>query len=101
MRTYKVRLIKAWPTVFCYHQRMNIDPKHLDDTVAKIKQLLPENVVDFKSAGEDKIKLILEGLLQKLEMVSREEFDIQSEVLQRTRQRIQQLEQRIELLEKK
>lgn len=80
---------------------MNIDPKHLDDTVAKIKQLLPENVVDFKSAGEDKIKLILEGLLQKLEMVSREEFDIQSEVLQRTRQRIQQLEQRIELLEKK
>lgn len=80
---------------------MKIDPKHLDETVAKIKQLLPDNVVDLKNTGEEKLKLALEGLLQKLEMVSREEYEIQTEVLQRTRQRLEQLEQRIELLEKK
>ncbi|MCL4150544.1 UNVERIFIED_CONTAM: hypothetical protein GTU68_026227 [Idotea baltica] len=39
-------------------------------------------------------------MLQKLDMVSREEYDVQSEVLQRTRQRLEQLEQRIALLEK-
>lgn len=80
---------------------MKIDPKHLDETVAKIKQLLPDNVVDLKNTGEEKLKLALEGLLQKLEMVSREEYEIQTEVLQRTRQRLEQLERRIELLEKK
>ena len=79
---------------------MKIDPKHLDEAVTKIKQLLPDNVIDFKNTGEDKLKLVLEGLLQKLEMVSREEYDVQAEVLQRTRQRLEQLEQRIELLEK-
>ena len=80
---------------------MKINQKHIDDTVAKIKDLLPENVVDLKNAGDEKLKLLLEGLLQKLEMVSREEYDIQAEVLQRTRQRLEQLEQRIELLENK
>jgi len=80
---------------------VKIDPKHLDETVAKIKQLLPDNVADLKNTGEEKLKLVLEGLLQKLEMVSREEYEIQTEVLQRTRQRLEQLEQRIELLEKK
>ena len=79
---------------------MKIDPKHLDEAVTKIKQLLPDNVIDFKNTGEDKLKLVLEGLLQKLEMVSREEYYVQAEVLQRTRQRLEQLEQRIELLEK-
>ncbi len=80
---------------------MKINPTHIDDTIAKIKELLPDNVADLKSSGEEKLKLALEGLLQKLEMVSREEYEVQSEVLRRTRQRLEQLEQRIELLEKK
>ena len=80
---------------------MKINTQHLDETVAKIKQLLPDNISDFKDSSEDKLKLVLEGLLQKLEMVSREEYDIQTQVLQRTRQRLEELEQRIALLEKK
>lgn len=79
---------------------MKINPNHLDEAVAKIKDLLPDDVIEFKTSGEEKLKLVLEGLLQKLEMVSREEYDIQTEVLQRTRQRLENLEQRIELLEK-
>jgi len=80
---------------------MKINPKHLDETVEKIKDLLPDNISDFKNTGEEKLKFVLEGLLQKLEMVSREEYEVQTEVLKRTRQRLEQLEQRIELLEKK
>lgn len=79
---------------------MKINPKHIDDTIAKLKDLLPSDMSDFKSTGEKKLKLVLEGMLQKLDMVSREEYDVQSEVLQRTRQRLEQLEQRIALLEK-
>lgn len=80
---------------------MKINSKYLDETIDKIKETIPLDLVEFKKTGEDNLKLILEGLLQKLEMVSREEFEVQSEVLKRTRQRIEALEQRIELLEKK
>ena len=80
---------------------MKINPQHLDDTITKLKELLPGDANDFKNTGEQKLKLILEGMLQKLDMVSREEYDVQSEVLQRTRQRLEQLEQRIALLEDK
>ena len=79
---------------------MKINPKHIDDAVQKIKDLLPNEPSDFKQEGEQKLKLALEGLLQKLEMVSREEYDVQTEVLRRTRERLEQLEQRIAVLEK-
>ena len=78
---------------------MKINPKLLDEAVNKIKELLPNEASDLKNAGEQKLKLVLEGVLQKLEMVSREEYDVQAEVLLRTRQRLEQLEQRIALLE--
>ncbi len=78
---------------------MRINPKHIDETIAKLKDLLPGELSDFKNTGEQKLKLVLEGMLQKLNMVSREEYEVQSEVLQRTRQRLEQLEQRIALLE--
>ncbi len=79
---------------------MKINPKYIDETIAKLKDLLPSDMSDFKNTGEEKLKLVLEGMLQKLDMVSREEYDVQTEVLQRTRQRLERLEQRIALLEK-
>ncbi len=78
---------------------MKINPKHIEETVQKIKDLLPDDTRHFKNEGEQKLKLALEGLLQKLEMVSREEYDVQTEVLRRTRERLEQLEQRISVLE--
>ncbi len=80
---------------------MKMNTEHLDETVAKIKEILPDNLAEFKQSSEDKLKVVLEGLLLKLDMVPREEFDVQVEVLQRTRQRLEQLEQRLALLEKK
>lgn len=79
---------------------MKINPAHLDEAVQKIKDLLPNDTSQIKSEGEKKLKLALEGVLQKLEMVSREEYDVQTEVLRRTRERLEQLEQRIAVLEK-
>ena len=80
---------------------MKINPEHIDEAVSKLKELLPEDASALKDTGEKKLKLVLENMLQKLEMVSREEYDVQTEVLQRTRQRLEQLEQRIANLEKK
>ena len=79
---------------------MKINAKHLDEAVQKIKELLPNDTSQLKTEGEQKLKLALEGMLQKLEMVSREEYDVQTEVLRRTRERLEQLERRIDILEK-
>ena len=80
---------------------MKFDSNIIDDAVIKLKEALPDDIGDFKRAGEEKLKLVLEGVLQKMELVTREEYDVQTEVLKRTRERVEQLEQRISILEKK
>ena len=80
---------------------MKIDSNLIDDAVVKLKEALPDDLGEFKRSGEHKLKLVLESMLQKLDMVSREEYEVQTEVLRRTRERVEQLEQRISILEQK
>jgi len=80
---------------------MKLDTTKLDELVAKLQDALPHGYSDFKALSEDKIKMILAGTLQSMDLVSRDEYDIQTQVLQRTRERLEQLEQRLSLLEKK
>lgn len=79
---------------------MNINTSKIDEIMAKIKSSLPKGCDDFRELSEDKFKLLVSNALQSLELVSREEYDVQTKVLQRTRERLEQLEQRLELLEK-
>lgn len=78
---------------------MKFEANKIDELVAKLKDSLPDEVGNLKQAGENKLKLVLESALQKLEVVTREEYDIQTEVLQRTRQRVEALEKKISELE--
>ncbi|MEM8844049.1 MAG: accessory factor UbiK family protein [Pseudomonadota bacterium] len=80
---------------------MKLDSSKIDEVVSKLKESLPDEIGNLKQAGETKLKLVLEGALQRLEVVSREEYDVQAEVLQRTRQRVDDLEKRISELENK
>ena len=48
---------------------------------------------------EQQLKLLLQGALSKLDLVSRDEFDGQMLVLQRTRQRLEALELQVQALE--
>lgn len=74
-----------------------IDPKMLEDFGAKMSALLANSPArDI----EKNAKAMLNGMLGKLDVVTREEFDIQAQVLARTRERLQALEARVEALEK-
>jgi BMFP domain-containing protein YqiC len=70
---------------------------HLSD---KINQLLPPGLQQVKSDFDSKLKTLLQQQLSEFEFVSREEFDIQSRVLQRTRAKLEVLEQKLDQLEK-
>jgi BMFP domain-containing protein YqiC len=50
----------------------------------------------IKGEVDKSIRSLAQGALSRLDMVSREEFDAQSEVLQRTRERVVELEAELE-----
>ena len=71
----------------------------LDELAKKLSSLMPEPVRHLQSDMEKNMKGLLESGLQKMNLVTREEFDIQSAVLLRTRQKLEILEQRLGALE--
>ena len=74
-----------------------IDPKILEEFGAKMSAILANSPArDI----EKNAKAMLSGLLGKLDLVTREEFDIQSQVLARTREKLKSLEARVDALEK-
>ena len=74
-----------------------LDPKTLEDFGAKMSALLAASPA---KDIEKNAKAVMSGLLSKLDLVTREEFDIQAEVLARTREKLKALEARVEALEK-
>lgn len=74
-----------------------LDPKTLEDIGAKMSALLANSPAkDF----EKNAKAVMSGLFAKLDLVTREEFDIQTQVLARTREKLKALETRVDALEK-
>lgn len=75
-----------------------MQPQHIQQLASKIESLLPPGLKQVKDDFDEKLKTLLQQQLSNMEFVSREEFDIQSKVLARTRQKLEQLENRIEEL---
>jgi BMFP domain-containing protein YqiC len=68
----------------------------VDELTKKILEALP---IDFQSIEHDirqKIKLILQSTLSKMDVVNREEFDIQTQVLAKTREKVEILEKQLQ-----
>ncbi len=77
-----------------------IDSQQINSMADKISSLLPPGFDKIKDDIEEKVKAVLMQQLSKLELVTREEFDIQTKVLARTRAKLDALEKRIEELAK-
>jgi ubiquinone biosynthesis accessory factor UbiK len=72
-----------------------LEPKDLDAIAQQLSALLPEG---FSSVHEDlqaQFRQVTQTALTKLELVSREEFDVQRKVLARTRAKVDALEKQI------
>jgi ubiquinone biosynthesis accessory factor UbiK len=73
------------------------NPTFINDLVNKMGEVLKQSPA---KDIEQNLKAGVTSILGKLDMVSREEFDVQSEVLARTREKLAQLEARLTELEK-
>ncbi len=76
-----------------------IDPKKLEEIAKNISESIPPGAKRFADEAEGKIKQVLQAQLSRLDFVSREEFDVQSQVLIRTREKLEALEARVTALE--
>ena len=64
----------------------------------KIRNIIKESPI---SDVEDNINALLQGMFTKLELINREEFDVQTGVLKRTREKLEAMEEKLEALEAK
>jgi BMFP domain-containing protein YqiC len=76
-----------------------IDPKKFDEVVDSITRALPPGLLQFKDDAEKNFRASLTAAFSKLELVTREEFDVQTQVLHRTREKLEALEKRVAELE--
>ncbi len=72
-----------------------------DDLAKKITGLLPSSVLQLQQDLESNIKALLQNTLSKMNLVTREEFDVQEALLQRTREKLDKLEKLLQKLEQK
>lgn len=72
-----------------------IDHKAIDELSRRISNLLPDSVKLLKNDLEKNIRALVESTFSQMNLVSREEFEVQSALLERTRQKLSQLEKQL------
>jgi BMFP domain-containing protein YqiC len=77
-----------------------LDAKHIDDLTRRLAGNLPKGLQALQDDVNRNLRAALEAGLSKLDLVTREELDVQSAVLARTRTKLAALEQRVAELER-
>lgn len=80
---------------------MKFDTQALDEIVRKINAAIPDDLKSAKQGLGKNVRAATEEVFQRLDLVTREEFDVQSKMLSKSQQRVKELEQRIQELEQK
>ena len=75
------------------------DPKAIDDIANRLAGAIPPGLSSLKDDLEKSFHAILQGALGKLDLVTREEFEVQKLVLAKTRSKLEDLEKRVAEIE--
>ena len=75
-----------------------LNPKLLDEISAKIKDAVAQSPA---KDIEKNLQAVLQSVFSRLNLITREEFDVQQEVLLRTREKLAALEARVAAMEEK
>jgi len=76
------------------------DPKQFDDIARRLAEALPAGLKTLQEDLARNLRGTLESGVSQLDLVSREEFDVQTAVLQRTREKVARLEAQVAELER-
>ena len=78
---------------------MPIDLAHIDALARRLSSLVPGSVRESRDELQQNFKSVLQTGLSRLDLVTREEFDVQRAVLLRTRDKLNELQRAVERLE--
>ena len=77
------------------------DPKAIDDIASRLAGAIPPGLNTLKDDLEKTFQAVLQGALGKLDLVTREEFEVQKLVLAKTHSKLEDLEKRVAEIEAK
>ncbi len=78
-----------------------INAKKIEEIAKQVTDAIPPSVKNIANDFEEKTKMVLQRKLAQLDVVTREEFDVQTQVLLKTREKLAQMEAKITELEAK
>lgn len=81
-----------------FENRLN--PEKLDELVRGVLDKLPAGFQTMQQDMEKNLRIALQAALARMELVTRDEFDVQGAVLQRSREKLEALEIQVAALEK-
>ena len=70
-----------------------------EDIAQKLGSVLPEGIKSIQEDVEKNFKTVLQNSFAKMDLVTREEFDVQTQVLARSREKLDKMEKQIAQLE--
>ena len=76
-----------------------MDARSIDDLARRLAAAVPPGHTALRRDLVDNFKAVLQSGLARLDLVSRQEFDVQTAVLRRTREKLEALEGRLATLE--
>ncbi len=76
-----------------------MDPRVIDDIAKRLAGAMPERLRSLQEDVEQNFKAVLQSTFDRLDLVTREEFEVKSAMLEKTRATLQDLEARLEELE--
>jgi BMFP domain-containing protein YqiC len=76
-----------------------IDIKTIDEMARKLASMMPTTLLQMQDDMRKNLRTALEGIFQELDLVTREEYNVQVALLARNRERLKVLQARVEQLE--
>ena len=76
-----------------------IDLNHIDDLARRLSSMVPPGLRESREELQQNFKSVLQSGLAKLDLVTREEFEVQRAVLLRTREKLEELQRAVAGLE--
>jgi BMFP domain-containing protein YqiC len=80
---------------------MSEQARRIEEIAESLLRLLPPGLKGLRSELRDNFRALLRSRLEDLDLVSRERFDVQADLLARTQAKLAALEERLAKLEKK
>jgi BMFP domain-containing protein YqiC len=76
-----------------------LNSSSLDDLARRLADAVPESLREFGKDLESNFKAVLQAQLSRLDLVTRQEFDVQAAILERTRSKLAEMESRLKDIE--